>query len=79
MIAEMRREGYAGVSGDLFSFEPSGTTFIKTISKVCTVQERASQWQAVFQVQSPVLHKDLQVEIMWYISKAKTETLSESL
>jgi Plant transposon protein len=47
MIVEVRRDGYAGVSGDSFSFEPSGATSIRTISKARTVQERVSQWQAV--------------------------------
>jgi Plant transposon protein len=43
MIVEVRRDGYAGVSGDSFSFEPSGATSIRTISKARTVQERFSQ------------------------------------
>jgi Plant transposon protein len=79
MIVEVRRDGYAGVSGDSFSFEPSGATSIRTISKARTVQERVSQWQAVSQVESPVLHKELQLALMRYISKAKTEIVLESL
>jgi hypothetical protein len=69
MIVEVRRDGYAGVSGDSFSFEPSGATSIRTISKARTVKERVSQWQTVSQVESPVLHKDLQLAVVRYISK----------
>jgi hypothetical protein len=79
MIVEVHRDGYAGVSGDSFSFEPSGATSIRTKSKARNVQERVSQWKAVSQVESPVLHKELQLALMRYISKAKTEIVSESL
>jgi hypothetical protein len=39
MIVEVRRDGYAGVTGDSFLFEPSGATSINNIPKARTVQE----------------------------------------
>jgi Plant transposon protein len=31
MVVEVRRDGYAGIIGDSFSFEPSGATSIQAV------------------------------------------------